>query len=198
MSPLGDNAGTVGSAGADAHRSHYFSITLFARMSTPESIGTGPEEASPAEVSGQQGDGLSDRLLRLTRQRGLAWTLVAAWALVVRCIIPEVYPQWFVDASGQISVHLGWVGGLVVAGLLLGRWWMRLLALVYFVVGFIGAIPIANRLLDPQPNFINDHAFGYSLLLLLDAVAFCIIAFVPSVRERFASDRSPERGSDGA
>lgn len=167
-------------------------------MSAPKSTGTGPEYAPPPKASVQRGGGLSNRFHSLTRQRGLGWTLVAASVLVLRCIIPEVYPQWFVDESGQITIRLGWIGGLLVAGLLWGRWWIRPVALVYFVVGFIGAFPIARRLLDPQANFINGHLFGYSLLLSLEAVAFCIIAFVPSVRERFASDRSSERGSTGA
>lgn len=127
--------------------------------------------------------------------RGFVWTLVAASALVLRCIIPDVYPQWFVDESGQITVRLGWIGGLVVVGLLWGRRWMRPVALTYFVVGFIGAIPIVHRLLTAQPNFINDHAFGYVLLLALDAAAFGIIAFVPSVRERFASDSGRDEAS---
>jgi len=153
-------------------------------MPSPERTGTDPEEPPPSEGH-RHPSGKLGGLITETHRRGFAWTFVAGSALVARCIIPEMYPQWFVDESGQITVRLGWIGGLVVAGLLWGRWWMRPVALVYFVVGFIGAIPIASRLLSAQPNFINDHALGYALLLALDAAAFCIIAFVPSVRERF-------------
>jgi hypothetical protein len=60
----------------------------------------------------------------------------------------------------------------------------------------LGAVPIASRLLSAQPNFISDHTFGYALLLALDAAAFCILAFVPSVRERFAPDSERDAPHD--
>lgn len=163
-------------------------------MSSPEPTRTDPEE-SPSSESHRYPSGTSGALLTETHRRGFVWTLVAVSALGIRCMIPEVYPQWFVDESGQITVRLGWIGGLVVAGLLWGRWWMRPVALVYFVVGFIGAIPIVSRLLSAQPNFINDHAVGYALLLALDAAAFGIIAFAPSVRERFAQHSRQDAAS---
>jgi hypothetical protein len=60
----------------------------------------------------------------------------------------------------------------------------------------LDAVPIASRLLGAQPNFINDHAFGYGLLLALDAAAFCTLAFVPSVRERFPLDSGRDAPHD--
>lgn len=118
--------------------------------------------------------------------RGFFWTTLAVAALSLRCLIPDWYPEWFVSETGQITVNLGWIGWLIVIGLLIGWHWVRPIALVYYLIGFIAAIPLLNRLFDAQSNYVNEHFFGYALLIGLDILAFCILAFVPSVRERFS------------
>jgi hypothetical protein len=75
-------------------------------MSSPEPTRTDPEE-SPSSESHRHPSGTSGGLLTKAHRRGFVWTLVAVSALVIRCVIPEVYPQWFVDESGQITVRLG-------------------------------------------------------------------------------------------
>jgi hypothetical protein len=118
----------------------------------------------------------------------MAWTFVVIGTTLLQGYIPECYPQWFVSETGQITIDpFGSFTLLAVAGLVVGWRWMWHIALFWFAIGSVGYLPMIQRLLDPAPNFIDDYAFGWSLLVGLHVLGFAAL-FAPSMRERFSAD----------
>lgn len=118
----------------------------------------------------------------------MAWTLVVIGATLLQSYIPEWYPQWFVSETGQITIDpFGPITALVIVGLLLGWRWVWHITLFWLLLGCVGYLPTLQRLLDPTSNFINEYAFGWSLLIGLHVLALGAL-FAPSMRARFTLD----------
>lgn len=141
-------------------------------------------------------DSYSAALLRWIQREipssGMAWTLFVIGTALLQGYIPAWYPQWFVAETGQITIDpFGPFTALAVVGLLLGWRWMWHITLFWFLIGGIGYLPTIQRLLDPASSFVNEHAFGWSLLLGLHVLGF-VALFAPSMRERFSADEPGE------
>jgi len=129
-----------------------------------------------------QGTRVGEReTLRGRTSSGFWWTVGVVVVLALSRSLPEVWPLWFVEPTGQVGGEgVTLAGVLVAAGLLYGSRVARWIAIAY-----VGVAAFHSWQMLTITDFRKT---GWLVVAALNGVAFGTLTFSPAVKTYFAND----------